>query len=110
MPPMRPPMRPGMFSASWITIPPTADDFMTSFEMGTFPNRPPCLRCGLSVHRILGDAIHTKAKYPKLGSRIAKGTLTNDCGKIKQTGQGSHATWWAYDNFNRASIFAIIAE
>jgi len=66
--------------------PPTADDFVTNFESGTFPNRLACLRCGLSVHRILADAIHTKTRYPKLGSRIAKGTLTKEFGKTKQTG------------------------
>jgi hypothetical protein len=90
--------------------PPTADDFLTNFELGMFPNRPACLRCGLSVHRILADAIHTKTKYPKLGSRIAKGTLSKEFGKTKQTGQASHTTWWVYQGVNRASIFELISE
>src|SRR5665213_192812 len=70
--------------------PPTEDDFLTSFETDSFPRRPACLRCGLSVHRILADAIHTRTKYPKLGSRIAPGMLTDVSGKTKPTGQGSH--------------------
>jgi len=89
---------------------PTADDFLTSFETGAFPNRLACLRCGLSVHRIRADAIHTKTKYPKLENRIAKGTLAKECGKTKRTGQASHTTWWVYEGVNRASIFALIAE
>jgi hypothetical protein len=88
--------------------PPTADDFLTCFETGTFPNRPACLRCGLSVHRVLADATHTKTKFPKLGSRIAKGTLAKEYGKTKQTGLASHTTWWVYEGVVRASIFAII--
>ncbi len=73
--------------------PPNEDDFKTSFEIDSFPHRPACLRCGLSVHRILSDAIHTKTKYPKLGRLIARGILTNESGKTKQTGQASHTTW-----------------
>ena len=90
--------------------PPADDDFLTNFESGEFPTRPACLRCGLSVHRILADAIHTKTKYPKIGSRIAKGTLTMEHGKTKQTGQASHTTWWVYPGVNRARIFALISE
>ncbi len=90
--------------------PPAAEDFVTSFESGAFPSRPACLRCGLSVHRILADAIHTKTKYPKLGSWIAQGMLTQGCGKTKQTGQASHTTWWICAGVDRASIFTCIAE
>lgn len=90
--------------------PPAAEDFLTSFETGAFPTRPACLRCGLSVHRILADAFHTKTKYPKLGRRIAKGMLTKECGKAKQTGQGSHTTWWVYEGVNRASLFSLVTE
>ena len=90
--------------------PPVDDDFLTSFETGTFPRRAACVRCGLSVHRILADAVHTKTKYPKLGNRIAKGTLAKELGKTKQTGQASHTTWWVYESVNRASIFALVAE
>lgn len=90
--------------------PPTDDDFLTHFEAGAFPTRPACLRCGLSVHRILADAIHTKTKYPKIGSRIAKGTLAIEHGTTKQTGQASHTTWWVYEGVNRASIFVLIPE
>ncbi len=90
--------------------PPAADDFLTNLEANTFPMRLPCLRCGLSVHRVLSDAIHTKTKYPKLGGRIAEGTLTNQYGKTKQTGQASHTTWWVFEGVDRASIFALVAE
>jgi hypothetical protein len=90
--------------------PHTPADFLTSFEKGAFPTRPACLRCGLSVHRILADALHTKTKYPKLGRRIAKGSLAKGNGKTKQTGQASHTTWWVYEGVNRTSIFALIAE
>ena len=90
--------------------PPAPEDFLTNFETGAFPSRPACLRCGLSVHRILSDAIHTKTKYPRLGIRIARGMLTSGCGKTKQTGQASHTTWWVYEGLNRAGIFACVAE
>jgi hypothetical protein len=72
--------------------PPATGDFLTSFETGAFPSRPACLRCGLSLHRLLADAIHTKTKYPKLGSRIAQGPLAKEHGKTKHTGQASHTT------------------
>ncbi len=78
--------------------------------MDSFPNRPACLRCGLSVHRILSDAIHTKTKYPKLGRLVAQGVLINECGKTKQTGQPSHITWWVYPGIEREKFFATISE
>lgn len=91
-------------------VPLAAEDFLTSFENGAFPHRPPCLRCGLSVHQILSDAIHTRTKYPKLGSRIARATLAKDFGKMKPTGAGSHITWWVYKGVNRAGLFSLVVE
>ncbi len=43
-------------------------------------------------------------------SRIARGTLTTEHGKTKQTTgkQSTYATWWAYDGLNREVLFAIV--
>jgi hypothetical protein len=85
-------------------------DFQTSQEAGTFLNRSPCLRCGLSVYRDLLDAMHTRRKYPRLGTRIARGHLENNHGKVQQTFRPSHHTWWAYDGLSRALLFVVVAE
>jgi hypothetical protein len=92
--------------------PPADCDFMTHFESGKLPNAPPCLRCGLSVFRQIGDAIHQRRLLPRLGRLIAKGTLSAEHGKTKVTPgkQPTHTTWWPYERVNRASLFSVVSE
>ena len=85
-----------------------AGDFQTVHERKE--NRgDPCNRCGLSVYTDLGDVRHNARKYPKLGSLIARATLSPEHGKIKQTGKRSHHTWWATDGVARHSLFQVIS-
>ena len=91
--------------------PPIAQDFGTPFETNRLANRPPCLRCGLSVFREVRDARHQRHLFPNLGRLIAQGTLNVEHGKTKPTGkQPTHTTWWAYENVNRASHFSVFTE
>lgn len=92
--------------------PPADADLATPHETGRLLNRPPCLRCGLSVFREFRDAVHQRTLFPKLGSLIAKATLEASHGKTALTKgqQPTHTTWWVYEGVNRASLFSVIAE
>jgi hypothetical protein len=87
-------------------------DLATHRETGKLPNAPACLRCGLSVFRNAGEAIHQRELLPKLGSLIAKATLQPIHGKCKLTAgrQPTHTTWWPYVGVNRTSLFSVIKE
>ena len=92
--------------------PPTPEDFVTHFESGRLPKAPACLRGGLSVFRELGDAIHLRSLFPKLGKKVARGTLHPSHGKAKLTPsrQPTHTTWWPYEQVDRCKPFAIVKE
>lgn len=92
--------------------PPQEADFASHFERGRLPKAPPCLRCGLSVFRELRDAVHQRHLLPKLGRWIARGKLHAGHGKTKPTPTHipTHATWWAYGEVPRASLFAVVSE
>lgn len=92
--------------------PPTPDDFVTHFESGRMQHGPACMRCGLSVFRELHDAIHQRSLFPKLGDKIARGTLQSSHGKTKLTSgrQPTHTTWWPYEGIDRCRPFAVVKE
>lgn len=90
--------------------PPAESDFFTSYELSIFPKRDLCMRCGLSVFRQINDAYLMMDKYPNLGTRIARGELSNQHGMLKQTGRPSHHTWWIVENLNRVELFVLVPE
>lgn len=92
--------------------PATAADMLSHHETGRLPSADPCLRCGLSVFRILEDALNQQKLLPKLGKRIAKGLLTAPHGKacLTKGQQPTHTTWWPYDGADRVSIFVVVQE
>jgi len=92
--------------------PPMAADFVSHFESGKLLKAPDCLRRGLSVFRELGDAVHQRRLFPRLGRLIARGTLLAEHGKTRLTTgkQPTHTTWWSYKDVDRASPFSIVQE
>lgn len=92
--------------------PVTMADMLTHQETGRLPKADLCLRCGLSVFRLIEDAVNQQKLLPKLGKRIAKGLLTVVHGKAcLTTGQmPTHTTWWPYDGVDRAVIFVVVQE
>lgn len=89
--------------------PPIAEDLATHGETNRLPKAPACLRCGLSVFREVGDAVHQRLLLPKLGDFIARADLKPEHGKTKLTEgrQPTHTTWWVYEGVDRASLFAV---
>jgi hypothetical protein len=90
--------------------PPVAKDFETHHEAGKLPKADPCLRCGVSVFRVIEDAQHQRELFPKLGDQIAAGKLHASHGKAKLT-EGrmpSHTTWWPYTGADRAALFVVV--
>jgi len=92
--------------------PPTNADMLSHHETGRLPKANPCLRCGLSVFRIIDDALNQQKLHPKLGNRIAKGSISFADGKACQTQgqQSTHTTWWPYEGVDRAAIFVVVKE
>jgi len=92
--------------------PAAAADMLSHHETGRLPKADPCLRCGLSVFRVLEDALNQQKLLPRLGKRIAKGSLEAAHGKACPTKgqQPTHTTWWPYDGVNRTAMFAVVQE
>jgi hypothetical protein len=91
------------------TDPPTAADFLTPHETGRLKNRPPCLRCALSVYLTLQDAVAMRDYLPVLGNFIAVGEIA-DLGVAKLT-EGmapSHTTWWPFAEVDRHTPFKVV--
>ena len=92
--------------------PPQDEDLASHHEMGKLLKAPACLRCGLSVFRGMGDAVHQRQLIPKLGNLIVHAQLQPAHGKTKLTvgKQPTHTTWWAYEGIDRASLFSVVRE
>ena len=87
-------------------------DMLTHHQTGKLPKADPCLRCGLSVFRLLEDALNQRQLLPKLGNRIAKGQLESAHGKacLTKGQQPTHTTWWPYVDVDRAALFVVVQE
>lgn len=74
--------------------PVTAADMLSHHETGKLPKADPCLRCGLSVFRLVQDALNQQQLLPKLGKRIAKALLEAAHGKacLTRGQQPTHTT------------------
>jgi hypothetical protein len=92
--------------------PVTAEDMKSHHETGKLPRADPCLRCGLSVFRVLEDALNQQKLLPKLGNRIAKALLGAAHGKACPTKgqQPTHTTWWPYEGVDRSLPFVVVQE
>jgi len=92
--------------------PAVASDMLSHFETGKLPHAPPCLRCGLSVFRLLADALNQQGLMPRLGKRIAKGELRPEHGRTLLTPgqQPTHTTWWVAVDVDRAALFVVVKE
>ena len=92
--------------------PVTAEDMRTHHETGRVLKADSCLRCGLSVFRVLEDALNQQRLLPKLGKKIAKGPLLAVHGKacLTKGQQPTHTTWWPYVGVDRAALFVVIQE
>jgi hypothetical protein len=90
--------------------PPTDDDFRSYAELGLVrKGTDPCVLCGLSVYDTLEAAINARSNFPILGDQIARGSLTDDHGKMKK-GRAHHWTWWPFENVARAALFKTMVE
>jgi hypothetical protein len=90
--------------------PPTATDMLSHHETGRLPKADPCLRCGLSVFRVLADAQNQQQLMPRLGNRIARGVLLPTHGKSLPTPgiQPTHTTWWPFVGVIREGFFSVV--
>jgi len=102
----------------WVkTNPPTSEDFKSHYELGKprRRNTNPCQYVGLSVYRSVEVAVDRlvslKERLPNLdfGDHIAEGDLTEDHGKIEQSGRDSeHHTWWPFLGVDHLSLFRVV--
>ena len=71
----------------------------------------PCTTIGISVFEEKDEAVRRARKYRRLGSMLARVTLTPDTGKILHTprprGGGSHHTWWPVHGLDPVSVSQI---
>ena len=66
----------------------------------------------LSTFTDINDAVDCFHQYPKLGDKIARLTLGQEAGKVKETPRDwweSHHTWWENGAFNPTSSADIVA-
>ena len=74
-----------------------------------FRGVPECLACGLSVHAEYADSEKMR-KLPRFKNRlVCRVHLGNGAGRIQQTFQPSHHTWWplaAFDILGHCEVLA----
>lgn len=79
-------------------LPATSDDFLPTIR--EFPHRKflakdLCIACGVSVFKEMDDLLKKQEKYKNLKyKKVAKGIITRNDGRVKETGEPSHVTWW----------------
>ena len=83
--------------------PAIVDDFRSQRTLE--PNRDfgvsECRARGLSIFMQAADAVRVAQRSRNLrGAKLAQLTLNQGAGYIKQTGSGSHHTWWPYKAFD----------
>ena len=86
------------------TNPPTLADFRSqrAEKPGrAFPGVTECQACGLSVFADRQDLVMKALKLPYLRGRlVCRVALDAGAGRIQQTGQPSHHTWWPLAAFD----------
>ena len=90
-----------MFRLVW-TSPPT-DDFRSQRAEKpdqVFAGVTECQARGLSVHADRADSERV-LKLPKMrGRHVCRLSLTAGAGRVQQTGQRSHHTWWPFADYD----------
>jgi len=85
-------------------VPPTSDDFRSQRQQN--PNRrftgvTECQACGLSIFSNKHDAATKLLKLPRFKNhKLCRVMLSAGSGRIQQTFQPSHHTWWPRTTFN----------
>ena len=86
------------------TDPPTPDDFLSQRQENPgrmFSGVTECQACGLSVFADRRDVEARALKLPRLKNRkLCRVTLPAGAGRIQQTFQPSHHTWWPLAAFD----------
>lgn len=92
--------------------PPVSEDFHSLWEQGRPVREKLCESAGLSIFRILDDAVHCAKKYPYLGGGIAVSQLESRHGRVKPTPRrgNSHATWWPAAGIDRHVSFIVVSS
>lgn len=86
------------------TRPATQEDFRSQRAerpSATFKNVTECQALGLSVFTERSDAVEKARRLPKFrGFQVCKVRLAAGAGRIQQTFQPSHHTWWPLATFD----------
>ena len=98
------------------TDPTTEKDFLSFRERRPDINVEPartCEACGLSVFTdTLGTELARKSSRSLRNKKLAKGCLSKDSGKIKNTPSqntgDTHHTWWLNRNIDPCSLFNVL--
>lgn len=86
--------------------PPTEDDLKSYAELGIQARGSQCRRRAISVFESFGKARHRLRMSPRLGTAVARATLSAEHGKQKLTNaQSGHIAWWCADGVDRSSMF-----
>lgn len=76
-------------------VTPTPADFLCALDLKKFKNHPLCIRASLSCAVTYEEIVERRANVPLLRSHsIAKATLGDSHGVIKQTYSSGHYSMW----------------
>lgn len=90
---------------------PTAEDFLTFFQIDPEKYKGHILAYGLSVFKSEDDCQRARKKSPRLRTQYkycASGTTNKDRGKILATPtkvNPHHITWWVYEGVEPSTFF-----
>lgn len=91
--------------------PPSAEDMKSAKESGRFEGMDDCLRAALSCARQARDLTFLQENVPRFRrSFIAKATLRQEHGVIKQTGKPTHYSLWLRRRFHATvqTLFTVV--
>lgn len=84
-------------------------DFQSYYELDIAVSEDNvCNSFGLSCVTDYEYALNKALQSPRRWKAIAKAEILPEHGRIKQTGQPPHHTWWPYSGVERAEIFEIV--
>ncbi len=94
--------------------PPTVNDFKSQRQArpsASFSGVDECTVRGLSVYGSIGDA-KEKLLLPKFrkGYFLCRLKLNRGAGRIKQTFNYSHHTWWPYKAYNIPAVCEVVQK
>ena len=100
-----------------LSDPPTEKDFLSFWERNSNKVADPeliCQSCGLSVFTdIIGAELAQKSSRSLRKKKLAKGHLSKNSGKIKNTPSqntgDTHHTWWLNRDIDPCSLFKVLS-